>query len=54
MERLDQDINVAIVITNLSNIDHPRSPAGIESLLDRPKQGIARPLRRIRSQSVIR
>jgi hypothetical protein len=39
MERLDQDIHVALVITNLSNIDHPRSPAGMESLFDRPEAG---------------
>jgi hypothetical protein len=39
MTRLDQDVRVAFVITNLSNIDHTRSPAGMESLFDRRKAG---------------
>jgi hypothetical protein len=38
MERLDQNIH-AVVTTNLSNIDHPRSPAAMESPFDRPEAG---------------
>jgi hypothetical protein len=29
-KRLDQDIHVTLVITNPINIDHPRSPAGMD------------------------
>lgn len=44
MTCLDQDVHVALVIANLSNIDHPRSPAGIDSPFDGPEEAGRHPI----------